>query len=379
MRKLLVIGGATVGVRSDSFITKVPIADYLHELARRFDSCVWVAAIHSEDLDGARLDPDLVRVIPLAPGRKNYPRSWMTLISLVRSKPYILYYLPNPYLPVLPLVRHGARRLVIYLANDYEMILGRSATAKWPGWSFLFRLSYEVPLRAADAVIARGKRLNELARRFNPNVYQTVPIGYVPRFANSKLPDILSNDQALRVLYVGKLLKSKGVDDLIKAMQFVTKDHPLQKVLLDIVGHGQDQAELEQLVTASGLEPIVTFHGWIGSERVIDQLYRSAHVLVVPTSTYPEGVPRVIDEALMRGVPVVATRVGGIPEEFTDDEVMLVEPSSPEQLARAIEAMIFDPQMRQRYLAGAQRRSALWAQYGSAAQQHARILLGELE
>jgi glycosyltransferase involved in cell wall biosynthesis len=65
----------------------------------------------------------------------------------------------------------------------------------------------------------------------------------------------------------------------------------------------------------------------------------------MPTSTHPEGVPRVIDEALVRRIPVVATRIAGVSEEFREDEVLLVEPEAPDQIADGIEAILFDPEL----------------------------------
>jgi len=325
-----------------------------------------------------RLDPDLVRPVALNQGLLSEPMNWLRVIAVSMQRPYALLFLPVTMrlLPVIPIVKLLSRRIAVYLANDYEMTIRQGSDTKWPGWSTLFRLGHEYPIRLADVVIARGRHLARLARRFNENVIETVPIGHMNLASDSALRTSDEADGARHVMFLGKVLWSKGLGDLLLAFQSVVQSHPKTLIVLDVVGDGADRRAIEAWARELGLDGYARFYGWIEDREELSSFFGSADLLVIPTSSYPEGVPRVIDEALMIGVPVVATRVGGIPEEFTDDEVMLVDPNSPEQLARAIEMMLFDIQVRQRYLAGAQRRSALWAQYGSAAQQHARILLG---
>ena len=93
---------------------------------------------------------------------------------------------------------------------------------------------------------------------------------------------------------------------------------------------------------------------------------------------YGELLTRCIDEALVRKVPVVATRVAGVPAEFTDGEVLMVAPSSPDEMADGIEAILFDPDVRRRYVEGAERRCLHWSGFASAAEQHAKLLDGTI-
>jgi glycosyltransferase involved in cell wall biosynthesis len=97
----------------------------------------------------------------------------------------------------------------------------------------------------------------------------------------------------------------------------------------------------------------------------------------MPSSTHPEGVPRSIDEALVRLIPVVATRIAGVPDEFAGGEVRLVDTAAPAQLADAIEAVLFDREARMAAIAGAARRRTRFTAFRSAADQHAKLLLGE--
>jgi glycosyltransferase involved in cell wall biosynthesis len=80
----------------------------------------------------------------------------------------------------------------------------------------------------------------------------------------------------------------------------------------------------------------------------------------------------------VRRIPVVATRIAGVADEFTEGEVLLVDTCAPEQLADGIEAILFDPDIRRSYLDGAERRRLHWSGFTSAADQHAKLLLGEI-
>jgi glycosyltransferase involved in cell wall biosynthesis len=267
--------------------------------------------------------------------------------------------------------------MVVYLGNDYEQSL-LQANGKWLGWSVLYRFSTEYTLKIASVVIARGKYLADRVRKFNQNVVETVPLGHLNLRSKTYAPDS-SVSCVKRVLYLGQVLWRKGLKDLFLAMQLVVNNYPEVPIVLDVVGDGADRQATETFVQNMKFNEYIKFHGWVDAKEKLSAFFQETDVLVVPSSSYPEGVPRVIDEALSQGVPVIATRVGGITKEFTDEEIMLIDPNSPQQIAVAIAAILFDTKTRERYITNAQRRLELWTKYGSAAQQHKRILLRERE
>jgi len=138
---------------------------------------------------------------------------------------------------------------------------------------------------------------------------------------------------AREVLFVGRLIKQKGVADLIAAAALMP-----QPPRLDIAGDGPERPRLQAMAAAHKLD--ARFHGFVaGRER--DALYRRAAVLCVPSrelGRFSEGAPLVIAEARRFGLPVVATAVGGIPELMQDlyPGAPLVRPGAPEALARAL-------------------------------------------
>jgi glycosyltransferase involved in cell wall biosynthesis len=108
-----------------------------------------------------------------------------------------------------------------------------------------------------------------------------------------------------------------------------------------IAGDGIYRAELEGLRNELELTESVTFLGWISTERLIAEL-DAADIFVLASRTEAQG--RVILEAMARGVPVVGTRVGGIPELLSDD--CLVPSEDAEALADAIGGLAADPAAR---------------------------------
>ncbi len=157
----------------------------------------------------------------------------------------------------------------------------------------------------------------------------------------------LGNADGLRVLFVGRLERRKGVDDLIRSMESVLTRVP--HATFDVVGEDQRQSpigsyvEFFHSVVPNELHSRVTFHGFADDDTVAS-LYRRADLFVAP-SLY-ESFGLVYLEAMVLGIPVIGTRVGGVPEVVTEAVGLLVEPGNPSQLADAIVELLLDPARR---------------------------------
>ena len=139
------------------------------------------------------------------------------------------------------------------------------------------------------------------------------------------------------VLFLGRLIRQKGVDDLLTAASLMAARPRLQ-----IAGDGPERRRLQEL--ADRLEVDARFHGFVEGARK-EALYREASLLCVPSREVrglSEGAPLVIAEARTYGLPVVATAVGGIPELMRElyPEAPLVSPGAPVALARALTAAL---------------------------------------
>ena len=150
--------------------------------------------------------------------------------------------------------------------------------------------------------------------------------------------------------WVGRMTREKGADVLVDALTYLT-DVPLEAHL---IGDGRERAKLQASV---GAHPPIKWHG-----RVFDAgaLFAAFDVFVLSSRT--EGTPIVLFEAMQHGVPIVATRVGGVPDVVSPGEAMLVPPEDPEALAAAIRAVYDDPAAARARAAAAQER--LRSQFG---------------
>jgi glycosyltransferase involved in cell wall biosynthesis len=133
------------------------------------------------------------------------------------------------------------------------------------------------------------------------------------------------------VLFVGSLTALKSVDTLLEAFETVEKELP--KATLTLIGDGDKSEELKKLSKKLGLKRVY-FMGSKTREDVAGYM-KSSSLLVLPSVS--EGFPLVITEAMASGLPVIATRIRGIPEIIEDGKNgYLVEPKKPEELAEKI-------------------------------------------
>jgi len=177
------------------------------------------------------------------------------------------------------------------------------------------------------------------------------------------------------LLVVGRLRIRKGVDVLLAAMPEVLRRHPAARLL--IAGDGEHRAALERAAAALALGEAVSFLGRADAVRV-RRLLRGAAALVVP-SIY-EGMPLVVLEAMEASVPVVASRVSGIPEVVEDGRTgWLVPPEEPASLAAALAAALDDPAAASRRGGAGRRLLAERFRPVHAAQRWRQAVLGEEE
>jgi GT2 family glycosyltransferase len=154
----------------------------------------------------------------------------------------------------------------------------------------------------------------------------------------------------LRLGFLGSLMVSKAPHVLLDAIGRL----PSGAVSVDLFGaytayHGDDHywQQLEPLLKQDG----VRAHGAIAHDRVAEAL-ASIDVLVVP-SIWPENSPLVIQEAFLAGVPVVASRIGGIPEVVDDGRNgLLFRAGDSEDLARVLTRLLGDPRLLEALRAG---------------------------
>jgi glycosyltransferase involved in cell wall biosynthesis len=196
----------------------------------------------------------------------------------------------------------------------------------------------ERALRSADVVIVvssiESQRLTAMLRRivtFIPNGVARAEL--LPRAQACRR--LGTNPARRTVAFVGRLSPEKRPDLFIAMAALVARDRPEADFL--VIGSGAQQRETVQQAAAMPDLP-VTFTGLVSE---VASLMEGIDVLVCPSDT--EGTPRVVLEAMSAGVPVVATRVGGLPDLIVDGETgFLVPPNSAAALAGPVTRLLSD-------------------------------------
>lgn len=192
----------------------------------------------------------------------------------------------------------------------------------------LYRLAHVV-IGVSQAVVDHLVAHEGVPREKARLVYNAVGSDFLEdgRCAN---PD----DGSAQVISVGRLAKVKGNDVLIEALAPLLMGQ--SQVHLQIVGDGPERSELEALVTRLGVAKKVSF---LGFRSDVSALLDEADVYVLPSRM--EGFGLAAAEAMAKQVPIVATRVGGVPEivpEWASN--WLVQPDDPADLRRAVTDLV---------------------------------------
>jgi 2-deoxystreptamine N-acetyl-D-glucosaminyltransferase/2-deoxystreptamine glucosyltransferase len=211
-------------------------------------------------------------------------------------------------------------------------------------------------LLRADGIIVLAERTAALLRQDGvpPARIHRIPSGFDPALFEDDRADRFPDLRRPRVGYVGRLVPQKRADLLVAAFGLLR-----QPAHLVIVGDGPDRKRIEALVAASPVADRITLHGFVEHE-IIPSVLGSLDVLVLP-SEYEE-LGSVLVEAMVAGLPVVASRVGGIPEVVEEGRTgVLVTPGDAVELAAAIDRLLGDPSLIGDMRAHARRRSEAWA------------------
>ena len=139
--------------------------------------------------------------------------------------------------------------------------------------------------------------------------------------------------------WTGRLSHEKGLDVLIDALALVAAP----AVQLAVLGDGPERRALEHRASRGGVGARVRWHGFVPDA---DALFTAFDLFVLSSRT--EGTPMVLFEALASAVPIVATRVGGVPDILGGDTALLIDPDQPRALADAIDSVVRDPDAARR-------------------------------
>lgn len=272
-----------------------------------------------------------VPVEPIVAAPRAYLSQWRLLVELLRDRRPRIVHTHGYHADVL--AGHAAQRAGIPVTATVHGFVG----GDWK--NRLYEMLQRRALRRFDAVIAvsrpmaadlrasgvPGRRLHVV-----PNAFEADAKPLTRAQARRELG--LAGDP-FQIGWIGRLSPEKGADVMLRALSLVRDD----RVRLSVLGAGPERGRLEALASKLGIGHRVD---WCGVRVGAGRLASAFDAIVL--SSRAEGTPVVLLEAMAAATPIVATRVGGIPDVVGDAEAVLVVPDDPVALAAAIQAVRSD-------------------------------------
>jgi Glycosyltransferase len=262
------------------------------------------------------------------------------LIKLIRLRPELCFAVMfDSALPCWIYAKLFSKQCSIYFAGNDFKILQSSIGSKKVSTSGLVLLRHPVYL-----MLLRLVKKSSFLVVINKEMYEGLVLLGVKRKSISLIYNFIHDDyfkikrttKECIVMFCGRIVYEKGVDILVKSFKHVVNANPDVKLIL--VGDGAQKKNVEELIKNLGLTSHVRITGLVSRDEVC--LYLSqASLFVLPSRS--EALGNSLIEAMAAGLPVVATRVGGIPD-VVDDGVngLLVEPDDIMALSEAINFML---------------------------------------
>ncbi len=278
------------------------------------------------------------RIIRLATGIQGAIKTYFEIDKIIRNeKPDVIHLATSASLSLFKdyfLIKKAAKYdIPIVLHWHFGRIPQLKDQDNWE-----WKLLKKVILKSTMSIVIDNKSYETLLNTGITNVdYVPNPLAYDIELQAKELSKEINNRQLGRIIYVGHIIKNKGVFELVKACKHISN---LKELIL--IGP-YEEAVKRELINISGDEGNrwLKFMGQIKIEKVIDYM-KSAPILLLPS--YTEGFPMVILEGMALGCAIVATDVGAIPEmlhvESSEPCGICIQPQRVAPLKEAIENLL---------------------------------------
>ena len=259
--------------------------------------------------------------------------------------------------------KQSIRHIHVHLANaaaDIALLAARIGSALEPAkpwtWSFTmhgptefhdlrhFRLA-EKTENASFVVCISDFARSQLMSVTEPERWNRLHVVHVgiPVDQFTRARDRNGSGRTPVILYIGRLVPEKGQTVLLEAVARLTERGI--DVELQLAGDGSLRPELERAAARLGIAERVSFLGAVGQEE-LRGLYERASIFCLPS--FAEGVPVVLMEAMAMGLPVITTRIAGIPELVEHERSgILVAPGRADELTDSLAHLLDKPELQQ--------------------------------
>jgi glycosyltransferase involved in cell wall biosynthesis len=284
-----------------------------------------------------------IKIVPLK-------KSWFEKVD----NRFLRFFLKNSFfayfnklLYLKKIINNEKHNLVIAHGEDAELIAAFTppsvkkvnvihGDSYFPANPFYRFLLYSFARKRYDFTIVVNERLKIIPEKLGVKYAIVKPGINLERFNTAK-HQIDLQDGSVKIGFIGRVVKEKGVFELLEAYNILKQKH--RKIQLKIAGDGKALVPLQKKVKEFGLTNDIKFYGEVSAPALF---YREIDILVLPSFT--EGLPITILEAMASGVIVIASNVGGILEIIKNKQNgLLLESCKPDVIVNAVENLINNP------------------------------------
>lgn len=216
------------------------------------------------------------------------------------------------------------------------------------GWKKEFEREIDIKYRGFFiSTIGKAKKIFVLSNDFKQKLLEwgyegeiiiettNVDSSLIKNFSIEKKMNKISNNKRIRILFLGRIIKEKGIFELVEAFKLLYKK--FDQIELIIAGNGNDFERLKEMVKEI---KNIKLLGYVEGNEKID-VYKKCDIFCLPS--YSEGLPITVLEAMMFGMPVITTKVGGLSDFFKDPMMgYFVNVKDIEDLKEKLKLLILD-------------------------------------
>lgn len=266
--------------------------------------------------------------------KNHYDAFWCVMVTFASGAAYIANILSFKKVPIILTLQEG----------DSEKHL----RYRWFG---LIDLSWCLALKKSSVVTAISFYLANRAKKLGyRKEIKIIPNGVDIDYFNTQSKKLLPPFNHIHLVTTSRLVEKNGIEDVVKAMPYLLDKSPMKFKFL-IFGEGVLRKKLENIAKNLGLmkegEEKVIFYGYIDHDRIIDFFKKQINVLqIFIRPSLSEGMGNSFIEAMAAGIPVIGTKIGGIPDFLKDGKTgLFCEVKNPQSIVQKVMEYINNPEL----------------------------------